>query len=209
MHMPSLSKTIEIAIDYLLGDRNKYNNESEAYKEIFVAYLSDKNSSTLREALTLKMLGYDKIELKHGADGKHPKTGKFVEVKPQYAHIDKNGKQKKLGGGGTFNDIHYDKVKGCKGWDIVCSGFAEDKLVYIIRFPFNHLAPVLKKFIDKKIEKNNNKKKGKTQGRFSTMFGYNKYIDCPDLEIIYFNETHAGKYMSKIMYNSFAKKYNA
>lgn len=206
--MVDLEETIDCAINYLVGDRSIFNKESSLFQKTFVAYLADKNSSTLREAVTLRMCNYEKIEKKHGADGKHPVSGKFVEVKPQYAHVDEEGNQKKLGGGGTFNDIHYEKIEACAGWDMICSGFAEDKLIYVVRFPFDYLAPVLKTFVDEKIQKNNEKQKGKTHGRFSTMFGYKKYIDCPNLEILHFDKNNASRYMSKTMYNAFVKKYN-
>jgi len=207
MFMVDLEETIDCAVNYLVGDRSIFNNESKLFQKTFVAYMADKNSSTLREGVTLRMCNYVKIEKKHGADGKHPVTGNFVEVKPQYAHVDEDGIQQKLGGGGTFNDIHYEKIQKCAGWDMLCSGFAEDKLIYVVRFPFDYLAPVLKTFVDKKIKENNESKEGETHGRFSTTFGYRKYIGCPDLEILYFDKTHAPKYMSKTMYNAFDKKY--
>lgn len=208
MFMVDLEETIDCAVNYLIGDRSIFNKESPLFQKTFVAYLADKNSSTLREAVTLRILNYKKIDKKHGADGIHPVTGKYVEVKPQYAHLTEDGKQNYLGGGGTFNDIHYDKVKSCAGWDMVCSGFAEDKLIYIVRFPFDYLAPTLQKFIDDKIESNKKKEEGQTQGRFSTMFRYNQYVDCPDLEVVYFNKEHAQRFMSKKMYFAFNKKYN-
>lgn len=201
-------EVVDCAVNYLIGDRSIYNKESKLFKKLFDAYLADKNSSSLREAVTLRILKCTNFDDKHGADGIDPANGKLVEVKPQYAHKTRKGTPGKLGGGGTFNDIHYEKVKGCAGWDIICSGFAEDKLLYVVRFPFDHLAPKLASFIDKKIESNKNKKAGQTQGRFSTRFGYKQYIDCKDLEIIVFNTDQAQTFMSKTMYKAFNKKYN-
>ncbi len=204
-----LSKDIiDCVVNYLIGDRSIYNSQSELFKNLFVAYLSDKNSSTLREAATLEICKCEKLDFKHGADGKDPVTGKLVEVKPTYAHKDKKGKQNLLGGGGTFNDIHFEKVQSCLDWDIVCSGFAEDKLIYIIRFPFSYLAPRLNEFIQNKIESNKKKTEGQTQGRFSTVFSFKHYIDCPELQIVYFNEEHAPHFLHAKIYETLSQKYD-
>jgi hypothetical protein len=198
---------VDCTVNYLIGDRSTFNKESSLFQNLFVAYLTDKNSSTLREAATLKICNVFKIDKKHGADGKNPVTGNYVEVKPEYAHLN-NGKQTKLCGGGTFNDIHFEKVKGCKGWELVVSGFAEDKLIFVFRFPFDFLAPTLNSFIERKIESNKKKGKDQTQGRFSTKFGFSKYYNCPDLEIIYFNREHGHKFMSKKYFKYFSEKYD-
>ena len=209
MFMVDLEETIDCAVNYLIGDQSIFNKESELFKKTFTAYLADKNSSTLREAVTLRILSCDKIESKHGADGIDSKTGKFIEVKPSYAHLNKDGNQNCLGGGGSFNDITYKKVESCKGWDIVCSGFAEDKLIYIVRFPFDYLAPVLTNYINKKVESNKKITEGQTQGRFTALFGYNHYIDCPDLQSIHLNVNDGARFMNKKMCKAFSDKYNA
>ena len=208
MFMVDLEETIDCAVNYLLGDRSIFNAQNSLFQKTFLAYLADKNSSTLREAVTLRVLECTKIDKKHGADGVD-KKGIYIEVKPSYAHLDKNGKQNRLGGGGCFNDITYKKVESCKGWDVVCSGFAEDKLLYVVRFPFDYLAPVLNDYITKKVEKNKKITEGQTQGRFTAIFTYRNYVDCQDLKVIYLNRNDGQPFMNKNMYKAFDSKYNA
>lgn len=195
----SLDKEIlELAENYFFGDRSQYNALPRVAKLLFDAYFQDKNSSTLREALTLSHNGYEKVDKKQGPDGYHKIRKKFAEVKPQYAHIDEKNKQTKFSGGGTFNDMTFEKIKEIEDYDMLCSGFAQDKIIFIVRFPTKFIASYLHSNLTKIIDKPKRRK--------SIKFGYNAYINCPDLEILFFDEQNAKQFMSKDMYKMFCKK---
>lgn len=191
----SLNKEqLDFAENYFFGDKAVFFNSAPIAQQWFVSYVQDKNSSTVREEVTLYHLGYVKFDKKHGADGKHPVTKKLAEVKPQYAHLDENGKQKKLNGGGTWNDITEEKLEAIKGYDVLCSGFAEDKCLFIVRFPAEVLIPFLSLRLSL-IKK-----------RKTISFGWNKYKDSPDLEVCHFDEANAAKFMPKTFYKFLKKK---
>jgi len=189
----------EFAENYYFGDKSIFNASPKIAQDWFTLYATDKNSSTVREHATLYHLGYIKNPDKHGYDGWHTIREKYVEVKPEYAHLDKDGKQNKLKGGGHFNDLTFDKIESIVEWDIVCSGFAEDKALFIARFPAKFICEFLT------IKLTNKMYNPKT--RKSVGFGWNKYKDCEDLEILWFDSENSAKFMSKRMYNFFYKLY--
>jgi hypothetical protein len=181
--------------NYFFGDKKEFNKLTKVAQEIIETFLFDKNSSTLREELTLSVAGCKKIDKKQGADGYDSTRKKYVEVKPEYAHKNEKGKQKKLTGGGSFNDITLKKINDIKDWDILCSGFADDKCLFVVRFPANHITSDLEAKLLKKINNSTTRK--------SVRFGYKQYIDCPNLEILYFDENNSKKCMSKVMLQKF------
>jgi hypothetical protein len=193
------NEQLEFTENYYFGDKSIFNSSSKIAQDWFTLYATDKNSSTVREHAALNYLGYIKNPDKHGHDGWHPIRKKYVEVKPQYAHLDKNDKQVKLGGGGSFNDITHEKIKSIPKWDIVCSGFAEDKAIFIARFPAKYIC----EFLTTRLNRITNPKTRK-----SVRFGWNQYKDCKNLEILWFDNESADKFMSKGMYKLFHKLYN-
>lgn len=189
----SLNKLIlEVAENYFFGDKSLYNQSCDLAKLLFPQYVEDKNSSTIREEIVLSHLGYIKEDKKHGPDGFHPERKCYVEVKPMFAHLDENGKQNYLTGGGTFNDLTFEKLEKVKDDDLVCAGFAEDKIIYIVRFPYKHILPYLSEKLKENIAKNL-----KRQGTIS--FGYNLYKDCDQLEILHLDIGHIDRFTSKPM----------
>jgi hypothetical protein len=164
--------------------------------------VQDKNSSTIREEVTLKRLGIPKLDFKHGADGYDENKKVHVEVKPSYAHINpKTKKQSRLGGGGTFNDLTDKKILELENWDLVCSGFAEDKCLFVIRFPAKQITPHLKQRLLKNIE---NKR-----GRVGTVgFGYKHFQDCKELELIHLDVENGERLMNKKFYKLLLERVN-
>ena len=166
---------ITIAAEFFTGNLTKFNSKDEDYKNLFLAYATDVNSSSIREAVTLHMLGYEKQHSKHGYDGTDPKTGKYKEVKPRSV---KSGL--KVGGSGNFNDMTLNLLAQKSGYDVICSLFSENKLIYIVEFPFMVIHDHIKKPID-------SAKAGK---RVVCHFSYKNY-DCDDLIVHYFDREAA------------------
>lgn len=166
---------ITLAAEFFTGDLTKFNSKDDDYKNLFLAYASDVNSSSIRESVTLHLLGYEENSAKHGYDGIDKITGRLKEVKPRSI---KSGN--KVGNSGNFNDMTLDLLAQKSEYDVVCSLFTETKLIYIVEFPFKAIHEQIKKPID-------NAKPGK---RVVCHFSYTNY-DCDDLIVHYFDPVAA------------------
>uniref|UniRef100_A0A7C6A9Y3 Restriction endonuclease n=1 Tax=candidate division WOR-3 bacterium TaxID=2052148 RepID=A0A7C6A9Y3_UNCW3 len=172
--------------------------------DLLTMYINDKNSSTIREFITVTLAGYTHKEGKIGYNGF--KQDSFVsgrtikcEAKPKNFNTEefekyKRGERKtgptKLNGGGNFTDYtpaRLQKDKQEKDLNMLVSGFVDGKLIYIIEFPFN--SPDFVKNLEIKIQKWRRKLKGSKSitGQFlrSADFDYKDYIESPKLEIKY------------------------
>lgn len=191
----TLKKCVEIA----KGNTSILEKESLFCRELFSQYFSDANSSTIRELITLSIAGYDKIDTKHGADGVHQTTKKLVECKPQFIDKVKNGKRKCFGGGGFFNDYTYTKIEQCvfDDYDVLTSGFADQKIIFLCRFPYKYISEYLTHKLDKKLLENEKRaKNGKQASRPSISFSFTQYKNCPNLEVLLLDKD-ANQYLSK------------
>lgn len=174
----NLSKqNLDLATQYFLGDTTMLDQKDDDFKNLFLSFASDNNSSTMREAVTLHYLGYDSYSQKHGADGINPKTNKQIEVKPKFLS------EGKLGNTGNFNDMTMDLLNKKIDFNVVCSLFFQSRLIYIVEFPLTTIYEKLKEPII-------NAKAGK---RVVCQFNYLNY-DTDDLVIHYFNEELAKQY---------------
>ena len=183
---------IKLAADFFRGDTTMFDAKDEDYKNIFMAYATDSNSSSLRELVTLHILGYESNSAKHGHDGTDTLTGKLKEVKPRSV---KTGK--KIGSSGSFNDMTLGLLKRKKDYDVICSLFLETRLVYIVEFPFSTIYEKIKKPIDK----------AKAGKRVVCGFGHTDY-NCDELIVHYFDSVTATetKCLSKKHYQLLARK---
>tara|TARA_R100000152_G_C6767595_1_gene192852 strand:- start:853 stop:1677 length:825 start_codon:yes stop_codon:yes gene_type:complete len=173
-------------------------NESEKYERLIRNTMNDKNSSTLREQVTLDLLDdYVDIPGKHFYDGYNSSTKVYGEVKPVNSG--------KLDGGGGITDFASEDnikrlIKDHYLWsndrlNMIVSGFVNGRIVYIIEFPYSY-KPFSQSLIDysfdrfegktKEDVKNGNSRQGKSTRVFN--FNYNDYKDCPDLKIRFINE---------------------
>lgn len=191
---------LECCINYLTGDKSVLSKQSKLCQEFALGWLNDKSSRTLHEAVSLKLLGYEKLDKKHGADGLDTKTNLLIECKPQFAYTDNKGKPKKLRGGGTFNDITFEKIKLIENWKILCSGFSDEGLVFLLEFPMNVIVPILEKKLNKKA---NNPKTRKSVG-----ISYTDYIHSDTIIVHYLDKKIAPKYMSNTFYKKILEKLN-
>jgi hypothetical protein len=171
-------KTLRIMTDYCLGNKNILDNESELCKEIFHNFMSDNNSSSVREAVTLYHLGYESYDSKHGADGVDPESRREKEVKPRYFA---NGEKAQLAG--NFNDMTIELLEKKRNLDIVCSSFIGNNLIFIVEFPmsviFEHLkGPILR---------------AKAGKRVVCFFSHTAIQNSDELKVHYYNEVLVNK----------------
>jgi len=169
------------------------------FTDLLTMYINDKNSSTIREFLTVTISGYEHSEKKIGFNGF--KQSSIVggmpiacEAKPKNASSEdfksyKNGNRKSkpqiLNGSGNFNDYTYARFKKDKKANphMLVSGFIDGKLIYILEFPFK-----TKVFLTKL---NNQLRKhfpnGDEKGRYlrGATFDYKDYIDDKMLNLIF------------------------
>ncbi len=192
--------------------------------DLLTAYINDKNSSTLREFITVTFAGYEHKGGKIGYNGFKYDThipGKTIrcEAKPKNFDTEeiekfKKGERKtspaKLNGGGNFTDYtpaRLAKDMAEKGLNMLVSGFVNGKLIYILEFPFS--CPTFRENLEKHLKNWEAKLKGSnnTKGQFlrSAGFDYRAYIDSDDLKVVFLlnrDEIEMYKqYISRDFYN--------
>lgn len=118
--------------------------------DLLTIYINDKNSSTLREYLTVTIAGYTHNNSKIGYDGyklSTPNVSLNCEAKPKnicsqdfrdYNEGKRQSKPSKLNGGGNFTDYTWARFEKDKqsNLNMLVSGFVDGKIIFIIEFPF-------------------------------------------------------------------------
>lgn len=172
--------------------------------DLLTMYINDKNSSTIREFITVTLAGYIHKEEKIGYNGFKQDTfipGKTIKCEAKPKNVDteefekyKRGERKtnpaKLNGGGNFTDYtpaRLERDRKEKNLNLLVSGFVDGRLIYIIEFPF--ISPDFIKNLESKIKKWQRKLKGSKsiKGQFlrSADFDYKDFINSPGLKIVY------------------------
>lgn len=157
--------------------------------DLLTMYITDKNSSTIREFITVTLAGYKHKLGKIGYNGF--KQDAFIagqtfkcEDKPQ--NIDSSA-NRKLNGGGNFTDYTFKRLERDKqesGLNMLMSGFIDGRLIYILEIPFNH--PDFVKHLEEQLRRRF--KEGKdVSGQFlrSANFDYRYFINSLKLKIIF------------------------
>lgn len=172
--------------------------------DLLTMYINDKNSSTIREFLTVTIAGYEHRQEKIGYNGfkqdsfVHGRTIK-CEAKPKnintaefekFKNKERKTRPSKLNGGGNFTDYTPERLEKDKkeiNLNMLVSGFIDGRLIYIIEFPFNCSSFI--KNLEKKVRTWQDKLDGSSnrRGLFlrSADFDYRDYINCSDLKILY------------------------
>lgn len=153
--------------------------------DLITMYINDKNSSTLREFITVTIAGYRHTEGKIGYNGyKQNVYGRplMCEAKPK--NIRSDGKRK-LNGGGNFTDYTHERLERDlkENLNMLVSGFVDGKLIYILEFPFR-----CDSFVSKLRQQLNRRfPNGDVTGQFlrSANFDYRDFIKCKDLKVIF------------------------
>jgi len=184
--------------DYLLGKSK--SNLIAVLTDLITMYINDKNSSTLREFLTVTISGYNHTEGKIGYNGyKQNVYGRplMCEAKPK--NIRSDGKRK-LNGGGNFTDYTHERLKRDlkENLHMLVSGFVDGKLIYILEFPFNC------EFFVSKLKRQLNRRfpDGDVTGQFlrSANFDYRDFVKCKDLRVVFcLPKTELEKYRNNIV----------
>ena len=169
------TKLLKLAVDRSLGKPTK--DQGELFEELYKEYMSDPNSSSLREQITAAVAGCKTIPGKLGRDAIDI-DGREKEVKP------KNYTGKRTNGGGCFNDYtrkRYEKDLNVN-LPIIASLFYDGMLVYVVEFKFDAIADRLDEQIIRVCEGEGNRYVR------SCSWTYSNWIDNPDLIVHYINK---------------------
>lgn len=178
----------------LLLNKSK-DNLIACLNDLLTAYINDKNSSSLREFVTVSIAGYQHNSNKLGYNGYKQDTAigsRPINCEAKTKNIQTEGyedkkSKPKLNGEGGFNDYTFSRLeKDLKeNPNILCSGFIDGELQYILEFPFLALANVLRQKLEVFFK---NKEIG-AKGEYlrSATFSLKDYQDNASLRIIYIN----------------------
>lgn len=189
------------------------DNLISCLNDLLTVYMNDKNSSSLREYITVTVAGYRHNTAKLGYNGfKHSDEigGKPINCEAKPKNIQTEGyddriTKPKLNADGSFNDYTYERLSKDieENFNMLCSGFVDGELQYIIEFPFSVIAPRMKDNLDAKFH-------GKRpEGVYlrSSSFNFSHIEKSPSLlKIIYSNKEaikRNKKYFSKKFYDFF------
>lgn len=174
--------------------------------DLLTAYINDKNSSSLREYVTVSIAGYQHNPNKLGYNGFKQNSaigGKPIacEAKPKNIQTDGYNEKKtkpKLNGEGGFNDYTIERLKkdAKENLNLLSSGFVDGELQYIMEFPFSAVYERLRKQLPEK----------RTVGTYTRMasFNFSHYADCSSIKIVYLNKgaiEKNQKYFNKYFYH--------
>ena len=130
----------------LLISKSK-DNLISCLNDLLTVYMNDKNSSSLKEFITVSVAGYHHNPEKLGYNGfKHSDEigGKPIncEAKPkniQTEGYDNKKTKQKLNAEGSFNDYTEKRLEKDEkaNLNVLSSGFIDGELQYIIEFPFS------------------------------------------------------------------------
>lgn len=173
--------------------------------DLLTTYINDKNSSSLREFVTVSISGYKHNPNKLGYNGYKQNSaigGQSIscEAKPKNIQTDGYDQRKskpKLNGEGGFNDYTIERLKKDvkESLNLLSSGFIDGELQYILEFPFKAVYKRLKKQLPEK----------RTLGTYTRIasFNFSDYADYPNIKIIYLNKQSIEKnqkYFNKKFY---------
>lgn len=150
------------------------------FNDLLTLYINDKNSSTIREFLTVNIAGYTHNTHKIGFNGyRQNGLGKAINCEAKPKNIcTSDEKIKKLNGSGNFTDYTWARFEKDKksNLNMLISGFIDGQLIYILEFNFCE-----KSFLNKlqsQLEKHF--PNGDESGRYlrSANFNFKDYINA-------------------------------
>ncbi|HHT9154862.1 MAG TPA: hypothetical protein ACFYD5_03515 [Candidatus Tripitaka sp. YC43] len=159
--------------------------------DLLTMYINDKNSSTIREFITVTFAGYNHKEGKIGYNGFKQDafvSGRTIKCEAKPKNVDTHSiPLRKLNGGGNFTDYTFERLekdKREKDLNMLVSGFVDGRLVYILEFPFGFSDFI--KNLEKKLYHRFGEGK-RTSGQFlrGANFNYKHFIKYSELKIVY------------------------
>lgn len=180
-------------LSQLMINKSK-DNLISCLNDLLTVYMNDKNSSSLREFITVTVAGYKHNAAKLGYNGfKHSDEigGKSIncEAKPKNIQTEGYNERKtksKLNSDGSFNDYTYERLdKDIKeNFNILSSGFIDGELQYIIEFPFSVISSRMKYNLDNRFYGH------RPEGVYlrSSSFNFTYIADSSLLKIVYLNK---------------------
>lgn len=178
--------------------------------DLLTAYINDKNSSSLREFVTVSIAGYQHNPNKLGYNGYKQNSaigGQSISCEAKPKNIQTEGYEQKkskpkLNGEGGFNDYTVERLEkdAKENLNLLSSGFIDGELQYILEFPFDIIYKRLKKQLPKK----------RVIGTYIRMasFNFSHYTDYPNIKIVYLNKQAIKKnqkYFNKNFYQFLIK----
>lgn len=193
-------------LDSLLLDKSK-DQLIALFNSLITIYINDKNSSLLREYITVSLAGYIPTNTKIGYNGFKQSTqigGKVIacEAKPQNLSSENNSSKRKnprrLNGGGNFTDYtHKRLLKDRKeNPNMLISGFVDGELIYVLEFPF-----ICSSFIERlKIQIKKRFPNGDKLGEYlrSANFTFEHYKNCKELKVVYLEKDKLEKHKRQL-----------
>ena len=185
--------------------------------DLITIYINDKNSSTLREIITVLLSGYKHLERKIGFNGfRQTSMGEtlFCEAKPKnfdteeyekFLEKKRKNPPAKLNGYGNFSDYTHKRMERDKkeNLSMLISGFVDGKLIYILEFPFktNSFTTKLEEQLNKMFPN------GDESGKFlrSANFSYKDYINSKECKINFILEKNELEKLEKYINREFFK----
>ncbi len=165
--------------------------------DLITVYINDRNSSALREFITVSIAGYEHHTSKIGYNGFKHSTALGTkpiccEAKPQNINTEDNKKRKnsrKLNGGGNFTDYtnrRLEKDLAEKDLSLLISGFVDGELIYILEFPFSdkNFVGNLKKQLKKRFPKGDKSNEYLRSARFT----FQNYKESQHIRTVYLNK---------------------
>ena len=175
--------------DYLIGKSK--DNLIGILADLITMYINDKNSSTIREFITVTLAGYEHREGKIGYNGFRQDTlisGRTLKCEAKPKNVDTNSESiDKLKGYGNFSDYTFARLERDKqeeGLNMLVSGFVDGRLIYILEFPFS--CPTFVENLEKQLMRRFPKGEDiPNEYLRSASFGYRHFIYYKDLKIVY------------------------
>jgi hypothetical protein len=168
---------LDLIVAYSKGDLSKeevIEGHGEMTMDFLELYINDSNSSTLREAITCKVLGLDFTGKKLGYDSKYTNE----EIKPRNALTTAT---KILDGWGNYSDLTWRRHNKYIVDDVIVhvSGFVDGLLMYIVKFKYVDLAPYFQVMLERDLPNGDQKHKYVR----TAWFTYTNIKDLPSFEI--------------------------